>query len=599
MTKHTKPVKKTKAKSVEKKTDNTAGNHFSKEKIKTYIYLALIALIFIPTYNHIFDKKIALLGDNASYYVLGKAIANGEGYVHSNIIDKPKATQFPPGYPAFMAGVIKVFNDDITTIKKANGFLLFLSLVILFFFFRNISKNIHLSFIITAALIFNMHLLSYSTLMMSEIPFIFISSLALLLLTLTDFEKKPWQDRWFWVMIAAIAASYYVRGQGLAVFAALFVYLIIEKKWLHLITGTIAYALLLLPWQIRNAGMPESAYSQALKLKNYYNPSEGLMEFSDWIHRFLTNLERYMKFEIPSAMFGYEADYKPESGSIMAGVLIAVIVVFGIIKLKKYRWAVGGYIFATFGILFLWPEIWNGVRFVLAIVPLLVFLFYYGIYSAVVYLAEKAGNKNTDFITNTLPYFFAVAAFFYVGKLDVLHKQARKPYDPLFRNYFALAKWTEKNLPDSAVVICRKPHLFYVFSHHYVNGFSQVNDMNGFLKTLDKKQTTHIVVYGDGITQRYFMPVYEKNPEKFPVIQQFRNPDVWLLKYNPDAGYTGEWKENKKEGPGVYVYPDGRKYEGEWKNDKMNGHGTLFDKNGNIIREGEWINGVYQTENQE
>jgi hypothetical protein len=31
----------------------------------------------------------------------------------------------------------------------------------------------------------------------------------------------------------------------------------------------------------------------------------------------------------------------------------------------------------------------------------------------------------------------------------------------------------------------------------------------------------------------------------------------------------------------------------------MNGHGTLFDKTGNIIREGEWINGVYQTENQE
>ena len=48
--------------------------------------------------------------------------------------------------------------------------------------------------------------------------------------------------------------------------------------------------------------------------------------------------------------------------------------VTGLIKLKKYRWAVGGYIFATFGILFLWPEIWNGIRFVLALVPLLIFL---------------------------------------------------------------------------------------------------------------------------------------------------------------------------------------------------------------------------------
>ena len=319
---------------------------------------------------------------------------------------------------------------------------------------------------------------------------------------------------------------------------------------------------------------------------------------SDWFHRFFTNLERYMTHEIPSAMFGYQADYEAK-GSLIAGILIAIVVVFGLIKLKKYRWAVGGYIFATFGILFLWPEIWNGIRFVLALVPLLIFLFYYGIFSGIVFIAEKSKSKNMNFVQNTLPFFFVLAAFFYVGKLDVLHKQAKKHQEPLYRNYFALAEWTKNNLPDTAVIICRKPNLFYLKSQHFVNGFSKLSDMDKFLKSLNTKKTTHIVVYGDGITQRYFIPVYNKNPEKFPVIQQFRNPDVWLLAYKPNQGYTGEWNGDMKEGHGIYKYPDGRKYVGQWRNNKMNGKGILYAKNGQVLNEGLWVDGAFQNENNE
>jgi len=266
---------------------------------------------------------------------------------------------------------------------------------------------------------------------------------------------------------------------------------------------------LLLPWQIRSAGLSESAYSKALKLKNYYNPDEGLMQMSDWFHRFFTNLERYMTHEIPSAMFGYQADYEAK-GSLMAGILIAIVVVFGLIKLKKYRWAVGGYIFATFGILFLWPEIWNGIRFVLALIPLLIFLFYYGIYSGIVYLAEKSKSKNLSFVQNTLPFFFIIAAFFYVGKLDVLHKAAKKQQDPLYRNYFALAGWTKSNLPDTAVIICRKPNLFYLKSQHFVNVFSKLSDMNKFMESLNTKKNNTYCGLWRWYNTKIFYPCLQK-----------------------------------------------------------------------------------------
>lgn len=576
-----------------KSTDKliVSKNIFFKKHSKIIAYLVIITVLFVPVYNHIFDKKVALLGDNAAYYIFAKGLTNGDGYVNTHIYGKPKAVQYPPGYPAFMAIVMKTFGDSVLTMKKANGFLLWASLIILFFFFKNISKNIHLSFVITILLIFNMHLLQYSTWMMSEIPFLFISTLALLLLTITNTEKKPWQSIAFIMSIITASGAYYVRGQGLAVFAGIVLFLLIEKKWLHAIISTAMYFLLLIPWQMRNSGLGESPYTAALRLKNYYNPAEGDMQLGDWFTRFFNNMERYFSHEIPSSIFGYSADYQG-SGHLTGGIIISAIVIFALFKLTKYRWAVGGYVLATLGILFLWPEIWYGIRFILALVPILLFLFAYGILEIIAWIGSKIKVKNLDFITEKIPWGFLILVFVLFGKLELLHKEADKKVDPLFRNYYAMAQWTKNNLSDTAVIICRKPDLFYLESGHYVDGFTKVDDMKEFLVSLDKKKATHIVVYGDGITQRFFIPVYEKNPEKFMVVQQFKNPDVWLLSYNPSLGYNGDWNNGNREGNGTYCYPDGRKYVGEWKNNTMNGKGKIYDADGNIIAEGEWQNGL-------
>ncbi|MCQ2818890.1 MAG: hypothetical protein MJ252_16615 [archaeon] len=51
--------------------------------------------------------------------------------------------------------------------------------------------------------------------------------------------------------------------------------------------------------------------------------------------------------------------------------------------------------------------------------------------------------------------------------------------------------------------------------------------------------------------------------------------------------YTGDWKNNQKEGQGIYFYKDGSCYDGEWKNSKRNGKGLMFYKNKDIY-EGQW-----------
>jgi hypothetical protein len=40
------------------------------------------------------------------------------------------------------------------------------------------------------------------------------------------------------------------------------------------------------------------------------------------------------------------------------------------------------------------------------------------------------------------------------------------------------------------------------------------------------------------------------------------------------------------------IYADGKKYEGEWLNDKRNGTGNLYDPDGLLIENGNWLNGI-------
>lgn len=62
--------------------------------------------------------------------------------------------------------------------------------------------------------------------------------------------------------------------------------------------------------------------------------------------------------------------------------------------------------------------------------------------------------------------------------------------------------------------------------------------------------------------------------------------------------YSGNWKNNKKEGKGKYYVNGSLIYEGEWKNDNPNGKGTYFNNNGEIIHEGEWKNGYFDLGNE-
>lgn len=589
-------------------------NAFKDTKSGRNIVLAVSTLILLVTffkvYSDSYDEKISLGGDNVDYYILGNAIANGDGYTNVQTEEMRSHNHFPVGYPLIIAGTSKFVSNDIGVIKKINGLFLLLSIALLFLIFYKFSGNYIIPFLSCLLILFNFHILSYSTIMMSEIPFLFFLTLSFWIFIKIDFTT-PLKKNWlFFVLLVCLSFTFHIRSTGLALFVAFSIFLFLEKNWKYLISMSVGFFLLGLPWFIRTQQLGGSSYLKQVVQKNPYRPELGQMEIGDWFARFWLNFERYITREIPSGTFN-SIETNDQLAPVflfewIVGICIVAIMIFGLLRLKKYSKLALFYIFSMFGLLLLWPSEWYGVRFMLPLIPVLSFLFIYGVYELAnwifqnVFKLRRLGYFQIGFIL------VAVIAIGFSGKysLGKLKEQANSRYANNYMNYFELAKWVKENTSESSVTACRKGQLFYLYSNRYVSGFKNTLDKEEQIKYLESQGVDYVVLdkLGYSTTARYLYPAVERYPEKFKLVLKLENPETFLMEFKPELGYSGEWKDDKKSGKGVFVWENGEKFDGLWKDDSRNGAGTSYWQNGDHF-EGIWVDdlrngpGIYYWKN--
>lgn len=611
-----------------------------------FLYLFVLAVLFSQTYDRIFDKKVHLGGDNAGYYIYGKSIAKGEGYRAIHTKDKVKANHFPPGYPALIAVTMKLFSSKITTIKTANGFFLFAALIALFFLFKALTKSIHLSFVACLLTMYNFHMLEYSTIMMSEISFVLFSALSLLLFVLTDFDKTFYKNWKFILFILVLVFAFYIRTLGVSLVISFTLILLLQKRWKYAALLVASFVLLVAPWQYRSHTLGGNSYVNQLLQKNPYRPELGAMELKDWPERVAMNAKRYFALEITNGVLPFETiDYKQcvqqlkkelgtetiavtaaDSAAVkkaetegpltleqkiasakergMPGakveitttdyiitLILLILMAIGLARMKEHWILVGLYLAGTFSILCLWPEAWFGIRFMLPVVPILICLALFGLVQIPELIALRFDKPQPWLLSIVIPF----AVFFYFKgdfekRVVELENRAKGIYINKFKNYFDLATWSSKNLPNDAVVSCRKGQLFYLYANRWVTGFKNTLDQEELIENLKEKEVTHVVLeqLGYSSTSRYLYPAIKKYPGKFKVIHQLKNPDTYIMKFQPEMGYTGEWKNDKKNGYGVFRWDNGMSYEGEWRDNRRTGKGKFLWPN-NQVFDGEWL----------
>ncbi len=268
--------------------------------VENAVYIVIITILFIAVYGYIFDKKLDLNGDNAYYYVLGKALSQGDGYVNIASINSAANNHYPPGYP-FILSIFMKFSDSFTFLKILNGIFLLISLYLAYYLFNKFSNNPKIAFLSTFFLLLNAHVLLYSTMIMSEISFILFSFLCLALIINIDFKVNIFKNPYTYLTLITLAIAYYIRSSGLALFGGLILYLLIKKHWNAVAFFMSGFFVLALPWIIRGRKLGGNAYVKPLVMINPYRPELGNADIADYFNRFFSNVSRYITREIPSS----------------------------------------------------------------------------------------------------------------------------------------------------------------------------------------------------------------------------------------------------------------------------------------------------------
>lgn len=504
----------------------------AKPKSGSWLYLALIGVVFTITYSYTFNSNLNLGGDNASYYVLGKSISSGEGYKDVHIPGNPNHNHFPPGYPLIL-GFFMLFSSNITFLKIMSGLFLLGSSIMMFFLVKRITENDRVALVAGLLLLFNFHLLYYSSIMMSELSFIFFSLLMIYLFFKSIDQENPFKRPELYAAIVLSVFIYHIRSAGIALIGGVVLSLAFRKKWKYLGAYIVGFGLLSLPWYFRNKSLGGNSYLSQLMMKNPYRPEEGNVDFGGLFDRIIENLGRYIGKEIPNGLFAQiQVDYKAdvETGQIITGLFFLGFIIFGLIKLPKYRDLMVWYILGTVAIVLLWPNVWFGVRFILPLIPFFLFFFFYGIYRFLEFLSSRLKLS-----TSLSPLIMLIGLFAFMPSMKLLKEQADTRMAPKYRNYFQLANWANTNLPKDAVICCRKPSLFYLYSDRKVVRYAYTDNDKELLRNMAEAGVTHVIIdqLGFSSTGRYLVPAYQKNQQKFKLVAQQPNPDTYLFEFNP------------------------------------------------------------------
>ncbi|MCQ4875404.1 hypothetical protein [Butyricimonas paravirosa] len=549
---------------------NTFYTKYLNNKNLTYLCLAIIICFFIINYLNIFDFKPDLNGDNVYYYALGRALAAGKGYTDIIFFEETPHSHFPPGYPLFNAGII-LFTHSYSALKIANGVLFGLSILLLFFLTKKLSGNLLLTLSTCLLCCMQQALLRYSTIVMSEMLFTFLTIGVLYLISLinTDhlFDKHRPRSQiiYFILMIIGLNYIYFVRTMGTSIILAVIIYfgIICIKKSItffkskrthadlsqqiknkqalfsHLIIlgiVIVSFAGAKTAWDMRNKsiGVTGSDYLKDFKKKP---KGETMTTFSDWTERVENNLTSYVGKWIPSAIVSDnpELEQSVTRSGIIQGICILAIVLLGLITLKKLQLLLFLYIGITMAVLMVWPEQYGGHRYFIGIIPLFIFLFLNGCLELINFITKKMPLAKYQQLIPAGGLILLLVFFMFPHYTKALKPQQNfatfrqwneRIADPAFIEYIYAIDWCKKNLPEDARIACRKPELFYLFSGgRKSTSFPQYAKPEELFERFKKQQISHVIIdrwFRHGYVTVY--PMVKQYPDHFrPLIQVGKN----------------------------------------------------------------------------
>jgi len=459
-------------------------------------------------------------GDNAGYLSLAHALVSGEGYTELWDPAHPPHTKYPPIFPLLLSGLMLAGVSGWLGFKLMMAGLTSASVLLVFAWICRRTGPL-LAAAVAAATVFSAGWLDTSRWILSEPSFLAFTFLTLWAAERAGLKAQGWagaQDiskgdhrassEIFWLALAggAASAAVFTRASGLPLLLAVAGSLVLARRLRAFVTLGLCLILPITWWLTRAAG--QGAYVSEFWMQNPYEPDLGTIGWLDLPVRAWANLELYVGTVLPTEWWG---------GATGATPLFLGVPLFGLASwgwVERVRRGPGvAELFAPlyFGLILVWPEVWSGNRFLLPLYPLI--LLYAG--SSVLRIGRRAGPTGAAIMGAIAFLVLLIPAL--PGWLSIASEASQcrviaRSGDPLrcqgtgMTEFRDAAAWAGVNLPADAVVLSRKPRVFYLFGGPSGVVFPFTRDPDRFLDEADRVGAGYLLLDHIDTVSLFYLP---------------------------------------------------------------------------------------------
>jgi hypothetical protein len=407
---------------------------------------------------------VGVFQDDGLYVILAKSLATGEGYRFLNLPGAPNATHYPPGYPAFLAVLWKLYPDfpgNVTLFKFANAALIGLATALVCRFAMT-RMALGSGAALAAAILFTActPVLLLSVMVMSEPLF-----LAVLLASLLLAERAADTPTVRNVVVAAMAGALlaHVRTLGLLVIPALAIVLLMRRQWRAASVAVATGAAAMGPWQlwVRNHAHEVPALFSG-KYGDYFGWWSEAVRADGTGFLWGTAMHNVRAL----AAYGLEATASGGFPTVVrygAVAALAALLIGGLFRLATRAPVTASFVAAYLGVVLVWP--FSPPRFLFGIWPL--------IGMACVMSAQwVAGGargaptapRRLSRMVGALPAALLLAGYLTYNWLAVTGSAWDQLQKGVADRAQPLAEWTVRHAPADAVLATDDDALMYLYT---------------------------------------------------------------------------------------------------------------------------------------
>ncbi|MGH7471905.1 MAG: ArnT family glycosyltransferase, partial [Longimicrobiales bacterium] len=368
---------------------------------------------------------------------------------------------------------------------------------------------------------------------LSDVPFWAFTSAALL-----AWERlSPTNTRRLAVAIVLTMLAYFTRSAGLPLLVAAGLWLSWKRRWRQLAIFALGAAPLLLLWWWRARTQGGVDYVQQFWWVNPYAPELGNIDAVGLVKRALANSKDYLTTHLPVLLMGRAG----KAGTVLASLVIG-LAVFGWIRRLRHAQVSELFLPLYLGLLLVWPAVWSGERFLVPALPLILF-----------YAAEALQRVVRKAVpTRARAVSLASAAAILLLALPALVENIRwgracsRLYsqgdryaclDSGSKDLLGISELAGLALPDSAVILSRKPRLVWAASGGRPGrNYPMSPEPDSLFKTARETGAQYVILDRvDRLSQVYLMPAIMRRPDAFCILYSLGPARSAILAIRPTA----------------------------------------------------------------